>query len=190
VAKVDTERAPADRHRGTDDNRRALAASVTFFGRAGFVALDQMRTVDVERVVKSLGPLEAGAIRIGAGAPSGHVCRVGGWRPNDGRTCGGDTPVVRGGIYACRNEGRSRIARMTGGRLPHHPSLAALVGWVVENDGRRQRRRAPPQGNRRKLSRDIKGLTQFLGGSVVARSQPLECQQDRGSNSRARRRVR
>jgi mRNA interferase MazF len=30
-----------------------------FQGRAGFVALDQLRTVDVERVVKSLGPLEA-----------------------------------------------------------------------------------------------------------------------------------
>jgi mRNA interferase MazF len=30
-----------------------------FQGRAGFVALDQLRTVDVERLVKSLGPLEA-----------------------------------------------------------------------------------------------------------------------------------
>jgi mRNA interferase MazF len=30
-----------------------------FQGRAGFVALDQLRTVDVERVVKRLGQLEA-----------------------------------------------------------------------------------------------------------------------------------
>src|SRR5919106_2784947 len=30
-----------------------------FQGRAGFVALDQLRTVDVERLVKSLGQLEA-----------------------------------------------------------------------------------------------------------------------------------
>src|ERR671915_821118 len=29
-----------------------------FQGRAGFVALDQLRTVDVERLVKSLGQLE------------------------------------------------------------------------------------------------------------------------------------
>lgn len=29
-----------------------------FQGRAGFVALDQLRTVDVERLVKPLGPLE------------------------------------------------------------------------------------------------------------------------------------
>jgi mRNA interferase MazF len=29
-----------------------------FQGRAGFVALDQLRTIDVERVVKSLGPLD------------------------------------------------------------------------------------------------------------------------------------
>jgi mRNA interferase MazF len=29
-----------------------------FHGRAGFVALDQLRTVDVERLLKSLGPLE------------------------------------------------------------------------------------------------------------------------------------
>ena len=29
-----------------------------FQGRAGFVALDQLRTVDVERLVKSLGELE------------------------------------------------------------------------------------------------------------------------------------
>jgi mRNA interferase MazF len=33
-----------------------------FQGRAGFVALDQLRTVDVERVVKSLGPLDDGAV--------------------------------------------------------------------------------------------------------------------------------
>jgi mRNA interferase MazF len=30
----------------------------SFHGRAGFVALDQLRTVDVERLVKSLGQLE------------------------------------------------------------------------------------------------------------------------------------
>jgi mRNA interferase MazF len=29
-----------------------------FQGRTGYVALDQLRTVDVERLVKSLGPLE------------------------------------------------------------------------------------------------------------------------------------
>lgn len=33
-----------------------------FHGRAGFVALDQLRTVDVERVVKSLGPLADGTV--------------------------------------------------------------------------------------------------------------------------------
>jgi mRNA interferase MazF len=31
-----------------------------FQGRAGFVALDQLRTVDVERMVKWLGPLDDG----------------------------------------------------------------------------------------------------------------------------------
>jgi mRNA interferase MazF len=33
-----------------------------FQGRAGFVALDQLRTIDVERVVKSLGPLDDGFV--------------------------------------------------------------------------------------------------------------------------------
>ena len=33
-----------------------------FQGRAGFVALDQLRTVDVERLVKALGPLEGSAV--------------------------------------------------------------------------------------------------------------------------------
>ena len=33
-----------------------------FEGRTGFVALDQLRTVDVERLVKSLGPLEGGTV--------------------------------------------------------------------------------------------------------------------------------
>jgi mRNA interferase MazF len=33
-----------------------------FQARAGFVALDQLRTVDVERVVKSLGPLDDGTV--------------------------------------------------------------------------------------------------------------------------------
>jgi mRNA interferase MazF len=33
-----------------------------FHGRAGFVALDQLRTVDVERLVKSLGQLEASTV--------------------------------------------------------------------------------------------------------------------------------
>jgi mRNA interferase MazF len=33
-----------------------------FQGRAGFVALDQLRTVDVERVVKALGPLDDGTV--------------------------------------------------------------------------------------------------------------------------------
>ena len=35
-----------------------------FQGRAGFVALDQLRTVDVERLVKSLGELDA--VTVGA----------------------------------------------------------------------------------------------------------------------------
>jgi mRNA interferase MazF len=30
-----------------------------FRGRAGFVVLDQLRTVDVERLLKSLGPLDS-----------------------------------------------------------------------------------------------------------------------------------
>lgn len=33
-----------------------------FQGRAGFVALDQLRTVDVERLAKSLGELEAATV--------------------------------------------------------------------------------------------------------------------------------
>jgi mRNA interferase MazF len=33
-----------------------------FQGRAGFVALDQLRTVDVERLVKSLGHLDDGTV--------------------------------------------------------------------------------------------------------------------------------
>lgn len=33
-----------------------------FQGRAGFVALDQLRTVDVERLVKSLGQLDAATV--------------------------------------------------------------------------------------------------------------------------------
>jgi mRNA interferase MazF len=33
-----------------------------FQGRAGLVALDQLRTVDVERIVKSLGSLDDGTI--------------------------------------------------------------------------------------------------------------------------------
>ena len=33
-----------------------------FHGRAGFVALDQLRTVDTERVVKSLGALDPQAV--------------------------------------------------------------------------------------------------------------------------------
>ena len=33
-----------------------------FQGCAGFVALDQLRTVDVERMVKSLGPLDDGTV--------------------------------------------------------------------------------------------------------------------------------
>jgi mRNA interferase MazF len=33
-----------------------------FQGRAGFVALDQIRTVDVERLVKSLGQLESATV--------------------------------------------------------------------------------------------------------------------------------
>lgn len=33
-----------------------------FQGRTGFVALDQLRTVDVERLVKLLGPLEGEAV--------------------------------------------------------------------------------------------------------------------------------
>jgi mRNA interferase MazF len=35
-----------------------------FQGRAGFVALDQLRTVDMERLVKSLGQLDA--VTVGA----------------------------------------------------------------------------------------------------------------------------
>ena len=34
-----------------------------FQGRAGFVALDQLRTVDVERLVKSLGELDGDTVR-------------------------------------------------------------------------------------------------------------------------------
>jgi mRNA interferase MazF len=33
-----------------------------FQGRAGFVALDQLRTVDVERLVRSLGQLDAATV--------------------------------------------------------------------------------------------------------------------------------
>jgi mRNA interferase MazF len=33
-----------------------------FQGRAGFVALDQLRTVDVERLVQSLGLLDGAAV--------------------------------------------------------------------------------------------------------------------------------
>ena len=33
-----------------------------FQGRAGFVALDQLRTVDMERLVKRLGQLEDGTV--------------------------------------------------------------------------------------------------------------------------------
>jgi mRNA interferase MazF len=35
-----------------------------FQGRAGFVALDQLRTIDVERLVKSLGRLEDATVAL------------------------------------------------------------------------------------------------------------------------------
>jgi mRNA interferase MazF len=35
-----------------------------FQGRAGFVALDQLRTIDVERLVKSLGHLEDATVAL------------------------------------------------------------------------------------------------------------------------------
>ena len=48
-----------------------------FQGRGGFVAIDQLRTVDTERLVKRLGRLAPTTSEGGVGSSAGNVCALG-----------------------------------------------------------------------------------------------------------------